>query len=85
MEEKKQAAQTPPDEQVLPLAEFRAALDGSLLSVWSWDLLSHQLTWSTNLEDFHGPSENKLDGIFSLVPQDLPIPGFPAAAAVHPR
>jgi PAS domain S-box-containing protein len=72
VEEKKQAAQTPPDEQVLPLAEFRAALDGSLLSVWSWDLRSHQLVWSTNLEDFHGSSANRLDGIFRLVPQDLP-------------
>jgi len=72
VKEKKQPAQTPRDEKAPPLAEFRAALDSSLLSVWSWDLLSHQLTWSTNLEDFHGPSENKLDGIFSLVPQDLP-------------
>src|SRR5262249_59128481 len=80
VEEKKQAAQTPRDENLPPLAEFRAALDGSLLSVWSWDLLSHQLAWSTNLEDFHGPSENKLDGIFSLVPQDLPAPEGPLAA-----
>jgi two-component sensor histidine kinase len=72
VEEKKQPAQTPQDEKIVPLAQFRAALDGSLLSVWSWDLLSHQLIWSSNLEDFHGPSANKLDGIFPLVPQDLP-------------
>jgi two-component sensor histidine kinase len=72
VEEKKQPAQTPRDEKIVPLAQFRAALDGSLLSVWSWDLLSHQLVWSSNLEDFHGPSANKLDGVFPLVPQDLP-------------
>jgi len=80
VDEKKQPAQTPRDEVTPSLAEFRAALDGSLLSVWSWDLLSHQLAWSTNLEDFHGPSENKLDGVFSLVPQDLPAPEGPLAA-----
>src|SRR5260370_31131483 len=72
VEEKKQPAQTPRDEKIVPLAQFRAALDGSLLSVWSWDLLSHQLTWSSNLEDVHGPSANKLDGSFPLVPQELP-------------
>ena len=83
VEEKKQSAQTPQDEKVLPLAEFRAALDGSMLSVWSWDLRSHQFTWSSKLEDFHGPSANQLDGAFPLVPQDLPAQEGPFAAISH--
>jgi PAS domain S-box-containing protein len=40
--------------------------------MWSWDLRSHRMAWSSNLADFHGLPERKLDGAFSIVPQDFP-------------
>jgi PAS domain S-box-containing protein len=58
----------------LSLESFRSALDAGPLGVWSWDLRSHRMTWSSNLADFHGLSNKKLDGTFSVVPQDLPSP-----------
>jgi PAS domain S-box-containing protein len=58
---------SPPD-----LETFRAALDAGQVGVWSWDLRSHQITWSTKLEDFHGRSPDSLDGALSIVPQDFP-------------
>jgi PAS domain S-box-containing protein len=54
------------------LESFRAALDAGQVGVWSWDLRSHQITWSTKLEDFHGRSPDSLDGALSIVPQDFP-------------
>jgi PAS domain S-box-containing protein len=54
------------------LESFRAALDAGQVGIWSWDLRSHQITWSTKLEDFHGRSPDSLDGALSIVPQDFP-------------
>ena len=53
------------------LETFRSALDGSQLGVWSWDLSSHRLVWSSNLEDFHGHPVGKLGGTFSIAPKEL--------------
>jgi PAS domain S-box-containing protein len=61
-----------PGQGALPhLGSFRSALDAGPLGVWSWDLRSHRMAWSSNLADFHGLPEGKLDGTFSIVPQDL--------------
>jgi PAS domain S-box-containing protein len=51
---------------------FRAALDAGQVGLWSWDLRSHRITWSTKLEDFHGRPEVGRDGSLSIVPQDFP-------------
>jgi two-component sensor histidine kinase len=53
------------------LDTFRSALDGGQLGVWSWDLNSHRLVWSNNLEDFHGRPIGKLGGIFVIAPKEL--------------
>jgi two-component sensor histidine kinase len=53
------------------LETFRSALDGGQLGVWSWDLSSHRLVWSSNLEDFHGHPVGKLGGTFSIAPKEL--------------
>src|SRR5262249_30371759 len=45
--------------------------DAGLVGLWSWDLRSHQMAWSTNLEDFHGRPEGTLEGTLSIAPQDL--------------
>src|SRR5262245_43851548 len=58
-----------------PLGEletFRAALEAGFVGVWSWDLRSNHMTWSTRLADFHGRPENGLDGALSITPQELP-------------
>jgi len=54
------------------LEAFRSALDAGKVGVWSWDLRSHRMTWSTDLVDFHGRSEESTDGSISIAPQDLP-------------
>ena len=66
------------------LEAFRSALDAGRIGLWSWDLRSHRLTWSTNLEDFHGRDEHSLDGALSIVPQDFPSQdGVGVLAAIH--
>ncbi|HEY7663707.1 MAG TPA: GAF domain-containing protein [Xanthobacteraceae bacterium] len=54
------------------LEGFRAALDAGQVGVWSWDLRSNRLTWSTRLEDVHGRHEDSVEGSLSIVPQDFP-------------
>jgi PAS domain S-box-containing protein len=53
------------------LEAFRSALDAGRVGVWSWDLCTNLMTWSTKLEDLHGRAEGSMDGALSLVPQDL--------------
>ena len=66
------------------LESFRAALDAGQVGVWAWDLRSHQITWSTKLEDFHGRSPDSLDGALSIVPQDFPSQDAAGVlAAIH--
>jgi two-component sensor histidine kinase len=74
-----------PGQGLLPhLESFRAALDAGPLGVWSWDLRSNRMAWSSNLADFHRPPEGKLDGTFSMMPQDLPAQeGAGLLAAIH--
>jgi PAS domain S-box-containing protein len=51
---------------------FRSALDAGQVGLWSWDLRSNRLTWSTNLEDFHGRREGSREGTLTITPQDFP-------------
>jgi PAS domain S-box-containing protein len=73
-QEKRQETEPAKPQQApaLGLDSFRSALDGGPLGVWSWDLRSNQMTWSSNLPDFHGMPEAQLDGTFSIPPQDFP-------------
>jgi hypothetical protein len=42
------------------------------------------MTWSTKLEDFHGLSEDSIDGSLSIVPQDFPSQDAAGVfAAIH--
>jgi PAS domain S-box-containing protein len=53
------------------LDAFRSALDAGPLGLWAWDLRSHQMTWSSNLADFHGAPERNRGGTFMVMPQAL--------------
>jgi PAS domain S-box-containing protein len=66
------------------LESLRAALDAGQVGVWSWDLRSNQMTWSTKLEDFHGRPDGSLDGSLSIVPQEFPAQDTAGVlAAIH--
>jgi PAS domain S-box-containing protein len=54
------------------LESFRSALDAGLVGMWSWDLRSNRMTWSTNFDTFHGRPVSGADGTLSIVPQDFP-------------
>ena len=74
-EDKAERADTPVNERAAPshsdLESFRSALDAGRIGLWSWDLRSHQLAWSTKLEDFHGRREETFEGTFSIAAEDL--------------
>jgi PAS domain S-box-containing protein len=66
------------------LDSFRSALDAGQVGVWSWDLRSNRMMWSTKLQDFHGLSDHSLDGSLSIVPQDFPSQDVAGVlAAIH--
>ncbi len=60
---------TPPGSSALEL--FQRAFDAGQIGVWSWDLRSRQLTWSTKLDDFHGRPEGTSDGTVTIAPPDV--------------
>src|SRR5262245_27221140 len=65
------------------LAAFRSALEAGRIGLWSWDLRSNRMTWSTTLEDFHGRSEDSQVGALSIAPDDFPAEDAGVLAAIH--
>ena len=66
------------------LDAFRSALDAGQVGTWSWDLRSHRMTWSTNIENFHGVPPSGQDGALALAPADFPAQdGGGVLAAMH--
>ena len=59
------------------IESFCAGLEAGQLGVWSWDIPTNRMTWSTNLEGWHGRPEAALDGVFSFAAEDLPASDQP--------
>jgi len=53
------------------------ALETGQIGIWSWDIASNRITWSTNVEDIHGLPGGRFDGALSdfeneIHPEDRP-------------
>src|SRR5262249_44937321 len=59
-------------ERLPDLEAFRAALEAGQVGVWSWDLRSNRMSWSTKLEDRSGIAESSVDGMLAIVPHAFP-------------
>ena len=87
-QEENQRAENPPPGQgpsCQPEVElFRSALAAGHIGIWSWDLRSKQLTWSSNIDGVERPPGLRPDGSFALDPQNLPSEsGSDALAAIR--
>jgi len=49
----------------------RVALEAGKIGVWSWDIQSDAVTWSSNLEAIHELPAGSFDGTFSFVQNDV--------------
>ena len=55
-----------------PDAELvNAALEAAKIGVWSWDLASDRVTWSSNMEAIRGLPQGAFDGTFAFVDKDV--------------
>jgi PAS domain S-box-containing protein len=58
--------------QFFPDAELiDAALEAAKIAVWSWDLSSDRVTWSSNMEAIRGLPQGAFDGTFAFVDNDV--------------
>ena len=57
---------------VSDIEQFQEAIEGSRLGLWTWDVPTGRLTWSTHVEDVHGSSPAACDGSFEISENDLP-------------
>ncbi len=48
------------------LESIRIALESGRIGVWSWDLRSNRVTWSSNLEEICGLPRGSFDGTFAF-------------------
>ncbi len=71
----RQPEQIPADEAATAsfpdFATVRAALEAGHIGVWSWDIASNVVTWSSNVETICGVSPGGFDGGFSLFERDI--------------
>ncbi|MEA2987363.1 MAG: hypothetical protein QOG83_74 [Alphaproteobacteria bacterium] len=47
------------------------ALEAGRIGVWSWDIPSNRVTWSSNLEEIHHLPPGTFDGTFSVFEKDI--------------
>ena len=50
---------------------IRLALESGKIGVWSWDIATNVLTWSSNLEAIHGLDVGNFDGTFAFFERDI--------------
>src|SRR5829696_9037867 len=61
-----------PQRPFFPAPELIAtALDAGKIGVWSWEIASNRLTWSSNLEDIHQRPPGSFDDTFSFFENDI--------------
>ncbi len=52
-------------------ATVRAALETGRVGVWSWDIATNAVTWSSNLESIHGLPAGSFDGTYAFFERDI--------------
>jgi PAS domain S-box-containing protein len=52
-------------------ATVRAALEAGQIGIWSWDLATNAVTWSSNIESICGFSQERFDGTFASFEQSI--------------
>jgi PAS domain S-box-containing protein len=66
------AAETRPRSTFFPdTTVVEAALETARVGIWSWDLESNRVAWSSNLEDIHCVPRGSFDGTFAFVQNDI--------------
>jgi PAS domain S-box-containing protein len=61
-----------PARPFFPNLDFaRIALETGRIGIWSWDIATNRVTWSSNLEELHGLSPGSFDGTFSFFETDI--------------
>ncbi|PWT92247.1 MAG: hypothetical protein C5B56_02555 [Proteobacteria bacterium] len=76
---------SPPQPSPQPFFAFpdliTIALDAGKIGVWSWDIGTRKVTWSTNIEDILGLPQGTMDGTTSLFESDVHPDDRPAVLA----
>jgi len=52
-------------------ATVRAALEAGKIGVWSWDIGTSAVTWSSNMEAIHGLPPGSFDGTYAFFERDV--------------
>jgi PAS domain S-box-containing protein len=53
------------------LAMVRAALEAGEVGVWSWDIATNVVTWSSNMEAIHSLPPGAFDGTYAFFERDI--------------
>ena len=56
----------------------RIAMESSQIGIWSWDIASNRIIWSSNLEAIHKLAEGSFDGSFTSFENDIHSEDRPA-------
>jgi hypothetical protein len=52
-------------------ATVRSALEAGRIGVWSWDLATNTVTWSSNMEAIHRLAPGTFDGTYAFFERDV--------------
>ena len=66
-------------------ATVRAALEAGQVGIWSWDVATNALTWSSNMEAIHGLPPGAFDGTYAFFERDIHEADFRRASPYNCR
>lgn len=52
-------------------ATVSAALEAGQIGVWSWDIATNMVTWSSNVETIHGLTSGTFDNTYAFFERDI--------------
>jgi PAS domain S-box-containing protein len=80
-EQSAQSADSSATEFFPNFATVRAVLEAAQIGIWSWDMASNTVTWSSNLEAIHHMAVGSFDGTYACFERDIRRDDLPAVQA----
>jgi len=62
-------------------ATVRIVLEAAQIGIWSWDIATNRVTWSSNLEGIHRRPVGSFDGTYASFERDIHCDDLPAVEA----
>ena len=66
-------------------ATVRSVLEAAQIGIWSWEIATNKVTWSSNLEAIHHLPAGSFDGTYASFERDIRRDDLPSGRGLDQR